>query len=227
MDGVHDLGGMDGMGSVAHTPDEPVFHADWERQTFAMVLVTMAQGHYNMDAFRHAIERMDPAEYLDTTYYEHWLAALETLLVETDVLAADRLADRAEAIGAGDAETPTREDPDLAARMRSIIESGGSTRRGDGDPSFSVGDTVGVREMHPAGHTRCPRYVRGARGTVIAVHGAHVFPDTNAHGDGEQPEPLYGVQFDGRALWGPDAEPNTAVSVDLWESYLTPVEGNA
>lgn len=220
MDGVHDLGGMDGMGAIEHAPDEPTFHADWEGRAFASVLVTMARGHYSMDVFRHAIERLDSVEYLDSTYYEHWLAALETLLVEEGVLTASELADRVEAFADGDATVPTRADPDLAATMRAIVEAGGSPRRGDGDPSFGVGDAVRVRTFHPEGHTRCPRYVRGAEGTVRAVHGEHVLPDGRAHGEGERPEPLYSVRFAGRALWGPDAEANTTVSVDLWESYL-------
>lgn len=220
MDGVHDLGGTDGMGAIDHTSTEPTFHADWERVVFAMVLVTMARRHFTMDEFRHAIERMDPVHYLDSSYYEHWLAGLETALVEGDVLSPAAIADRAAAFADDDAAVPSREDPELAATMRSIVASGGSPRRGDGDPAFGVGDAVRVRNVHPEGHTRCPQYVRGAPGTVESVHGAHVLPDARAHGEGDRVEPLYNVRFDGAALWGPDAEANTAVSVDLWESYL-------
>jgi nitrile hydratase len=223
MDGVHDLGEMDGTGRIEHTPEEPAFHAAWERWAFAVVMLTMANREYNMDEFRHAIERMDPGWYLASSYYDHWLAAAEKLLVEKGTLSAAALSDRIEAFadgGAGEMTVPEREDPELAATIRTIVDHGASARRGDGDPSFEVGATVRVRNAHPEGHTRCPGYVRGAEGTVEEYYGVHVLPDASAHGEGERPEPLYAVRFDGEALWGPDAEPNTSVSVDLWESYL-------
>lgn len=222
MDGIHDLGGMDGFGPVEHTSEEPPFHADWEGVVFATALVTMAQGLYPMDRFRHAIERMEPAWYLDSGYYEHWLAAVEKLVVEEGVVEADALATRAEAFAAPGEEpaVPTREDPELAEFLRAVIDTGGDPERAREEPAFDVGETVRVRNMHPEGHTRCPEYVRRARGTVTAHHGTHVLPDANAHGEGEQPEPLYSVRFDGEALWGEDAEQGTSVTVDLWESYL-------
>lgn len=218
MDGVHDVGGIDGFGPIVR--DEETFHADWEARAFAMVLITMAQGHYGMDEFRHAIERLAPAAYLEATYYERWLAAMETLLVEQDVLEPPEVEARFERFVVGETEVPERSDPELTDAMRSIVQSGASPRRGEGDPAFAVGDAVRVRNRHPQGHTRCPQYVRRARGTVRAVNGAHVYPDAHAHGGGEQPQPLYTVRFEGEALWGPDAESETAVSIDLWEPYL-------
>lgn len=220
MDSVHDLGGMDGFGPIDHEPTEPSFHADWEGTVFAMALGTMAQGHFTMDAFRHAIERMDPVWYLDSSYYEHWLAAVETLLVEEGVLKSDALTARAAAFAAGKATIPTRADEEFTSFMRALIDTGGDTERDPQDPEFDVGDVVQVRNIHPEGHTRCPEYVRCARGTIVAHHGSHVLPDANAHGMGERPEPLYSVQFPGETLWGPDGEPDTSVTVDLWESYL-------
>jgi nitrile hydratase beta subunit len=222
MDGVHDLGGTDGTGRVSHTPAEPVFHDEFEQRVFAMVLITMAQRAYTMDEFRHAIERMAPAWYLDSSYYEHWLAAMEKLLVEREVVDGDELCDRIEQARAGEVAVPDRTDPETAEMMRAVVERGGGTHRGPGEPAFEAGDTVRVRNIHPEGHTRCPGYVRRAEGTVQAVHGEHVLPDARAHREGEAPEPLYSVRFAGEALWGPDAEANTAVSVDLWESYLRP-----
>ena len=220
MDGVHDLGGTDGTGRVSHTPTEPVFHDEFEQRVFAMVMITMAQRTYTMDEFRHAIERMVPAWYLGSSYYEHWLAAMEKLLVERGVVDADEFRDRIEQARAGEVAVPDRTDPEAAETMRAVIESGGGTHRGPGEPAFEAGDTVRVRNIHPEGHTRCPGYVRRAEGTVQEVYGKHVLPDARAHGEGESPEPLYSVRFAGEALWGPDAEANTAVSVDLWESYL-------
>ena len=222
MDGVHDLGGTDGTGRVAHAPAEPAFHDEFEERVFAMVLVTMAHREYNMDEFRHAIERMAPAWYLDSSYFEHWLAAMEKLLVEKGVLETRELRDRIEEFREGESEVPERENPDMAEMMRTVIESGGGSRRGEGDPRFSAGDAVRVRNRHPEGHTRCPGYVRRAVGTIQECYGAHVLPDSHAHGAGESPEPLYSVRFEGSELWGPDAEAGTAVSVDLWESYLEP-----
>lgn len=220
MDGIHDLGGTDGTGPVSHAPTEPTFHDEFEERVFAMVLITMAHREYTMDEFRHAIERMAPAWYLDSSYFEHWLAAMEKLLVERGTLEAEELRERLERIRAGDAEVPERADPETAGMMRRVIESGGGTRRGPGEPSFDVGDAVEVRNMHPEGHTRCPGYVRRAEGTVQEVYGAHVLPDSHAHREGESPEPLYSVRFEGEELWGDDAEADTSVSVDLWESYL-------
>jgi nitrile hydratase len=89
-------------------------------------------------------------------------------------------------------------------------------------PRFAPGDPVRTREMHPHGHTRLPRYARGRRGVIHRCHGIHVFPDSNAHGQGEQPQPLYSVRFEARELWGESAEPNEVVHLDLWESYLLP-----
>lgn len=223
MDGVHDLGGTDGFGPVEHAPAEPTFHAEWEGRVFAAALTTMAQGSYTMDAFRHAIERMDPVRYLSTSYYEHWLVAVERLLVEEGVVDPPEVTARIEAFEAGRATVPDRQDPELASSMRTLIETGGSTERESREPAFAEGDEVRVRNRHPRGHTRCPGYVRRAPGTVTARHGTHVLPDANAHGDGEQPEPLYAVRFDGRDLWGADAEANTGVTVDLWERYLEPL----
>ncbi|MFB6172793.1 MAG: nitrile hydratase subunit beta [Haloarculaceae archaeon] len=220
MDGVHDLGGMDGFGPVEREAAASPFHDDWEGVAFATVLVTMAQGHYTMDAFRHAIERMDPAWYLSAGYYERWLAAAERLLVEEDVVDAATLAARAGSFAAGEATVPERTDPDLAAFLRSVIDSGGDSERDPVEPAFDEGDAVRVKNLHPEGHTRCPEYVRRARGTVAAHRGTHVFPDAHAHGEGEQPEPLYAVRFDGTELWGEDADPDTSVTVDLWEPYL-------
>jgi nitrile hydratase len=91
MNGIHDLGGMHGHGPVAPEADEPVFHAPWERRAFAVMLAVFASGLYNVDEFRHAIERMDPADYLRSSYYEHWLHALETLLVEKGAIGASEL----------------------------------------------------------------------------------------------------------------------------------------
>lgn len=202
MNGVHDTGGQTCFGPIIRESDEPVFHADWERRVFAMMFLG---GCGPIDASRHAIESMDPVDYLRTTYYEHWLAGLETL-VEAQI---------------PDDMPPTTET--VTADMVDAISRAGSPadREVEGvSPRFSIGDRVVARNLHPAGHTRLPRYVRGRCGEIALVHGCHVFPDTNAHGQGEQPQPLYTVRFTAQELWGDSAPSRDCLHVDLWESYL-------
>lgn len=224
MDGVHDLGGMHGFGPVERETDEPVFHGAWEAAVVAMMRAGGARGVFNIDEFRHAIERMPPARYLAATYYEKWLEGITRLLVEKGVIGADELHAR-EAFFAERADAPATAaltgplPPRVPATMYWVQSA---IREAAGPARFAPGDPVVTRHRHPQGHTRLPRYARGKRGVVHKLHGTHVLPDTNAHGLGEQPEPLYSVRFDARELWGESAEPNAAVHIDLWESYLSP-----
>ena len=103
MNGVHDLGGMQGLGPVNPETNEPVFHAPWERRAFAVMLSVFAGGAYNVDEFRHAIERMAPADYLSTSYYEHWLHAMETLLIEKGAIKESDLQAKWAKLGKGGA----------------------------------------------------------------------------------------------------------------------------
>jgi nitrile hydratase subunit beta len=224
MDGVHDLGGMQGFGPVEREEDEPVFHAAWEAAVLAMQRAGGSRGLFNIDEFRHGIERMAPAHYLRATYYEKWLDGVIRLLVEKGVVGAAELAERL-AFFARRPEAPATEPltaplpprpPANSKWAQDVIRETGAA------PRFAPGDPVRTREMHPHGHTRLPRYARGKRGVIHRCHGIHVFPDTHAHGHGEQPQPLYSVRFDARELWGESAEPNQAVHIDLWESYLLP-----
>jgi nitrile hydratase len=224
MDGVHDLGGMQGFGPVEREDNEPVFHASWEAVVLAMQHAGRARGLFNIDEFRHGIERMAPAHYLRATYYEKWLDGITRLLVEKGVVSAEELAARraffeARPDAPAQAALPGPPRPRGASNPRwaqDFVRETGAT------PRFAPGDPVRTREMHPHGHTRLPRYARGRRGIVHCLHGIHVFPDTNAHGQGEQAQPLYSVRFDARELWGESAEPNQVVHIDLWESYLLP-----
>jgi nitrile hydratase len=224
MNGVHDLGGMDGFGPVLRERNEPIFHADWERRVFGMMLATLGQGLYNLDEIRHSIERMAPAHYLGSTYYEHWLAGLERILGEKRRLAAMEIETRLAEVAAGapPAPLPPRTDSVLADALAQAVYAGAPSSRGKGKPRYRAGAAVRVTNMNPAGHTRCPRYVRGARGIVEHVRERFIFPDAHAHGRGERPEVLYTVGFDAGELWGKDAERRGRVYVDLWESYLEP-----
>ena len=224
MNGVHDMGGMHGFGSV-DVDDDAQFHADWERVVFGLVRATRAAGVYDVDESRHGIERMEPSAYLRSTYFERWLASLERNLEEKGVVSAEevesahRRSAESDDPAASDAEC---RDPATATNVRESFERPASYDRPGEVPRFAEGDTVRVRNVHPEGHTRCPRYVRRSVGDVVRSHGNFVFPDANAHGD-ERAEPLYTVAFEAGELWGPDAE-NAAdtVSVDLWEPYLRP-----
>ena len=221
MDGVHDLGGVQGFGAIQREKDEPVFHEAWERTVFGMMMAGMARGLCNLDEARHAIERMDPARYLATSYYEHWLAGIERVLVEKGIARPEEIEARVAAVAAGKAETPRREDPGFAQALVAGVGMGAPSSRETGrKPRFQAGDRVRVRRMSTSGHTRCPRYVRGVEGTIGLAHGTHVLPDASAHGRPEA-EPLYNVRFAASDLWG--AESIGEVCVDLWESYLEPV----
>jgi nitrile hydratase len=225
MDGVHDLGGMHGFGPVELEADEPAFHAPWEPAVIAMMRAGGARGVYNIDEFRHGIERMVPGEYLRVTYFEKWLDGITRLFVEKGVVSEGDLRARiaffaerpdAAATAAVAAAPPVEIGPFKATWSQDVV------REPAAPPRYAVGDAVLTRNFHPSGHTRLPRYARGKRGVVARFHGVHVFPDTNAHDRGEHPQPLYSVRFDARELWGESAEPRQSVHIDLWESYLEP-----
>lgn len=224
MNGIHDMGGMHGFGAVP-VADDARFHADWERIVFAMVKGIRPQGVYNIDRSRHGIERMNPAAYLSASYFERWLASLERNLIEADVLSAEEIEaahDRALASDDPAEIVSDQRDPELAAGVRAAFEADADFEREGDEPAFGVGDRVRVRNVHPEGHTRCPRYVRRTTGEVVDVHGNHVLPDASAHGE-ERAAPLYTVAFTARTVWGPDAEdPEDTIHVDLWEPYLRP-----
>jgi len=214
MNGIHDLGGMTCFGPVAAEPNEPVFHSEWEARVFA---INVAAGGVlgSLDYRRHGIERLAPIEYLRSRYYEKWLARVELLAVETGLISALELASGNAGQGvAAPAPTPVE--------VGAVIARGRPADRRTGrlEPQFAVGDRVRARNLNPDGHTRLPRYVRGCFGVVHAVHGTHVFPDTNAHGKGENPQPLYSVKFAATELWGPAARAQDQLYIDLWEDYL-------
>ena len=216
MNGAQDLGGMMGFGRISHEPDEPWFHAPWERRVFGLTLAMGATGAWNLDMSRHARESLPPAEYLSSSYYEIWMRGLEKLLVKQDLVSPDEVA-----AGHALSEPKPLKRVLKAEEVGAVLARGAPAEREPQAPArFALGDRVVARNMHPTGHTRLPRYARGKLGTVEIVHGAHVFPDTNAHGLGERPQWLYTVRFEGRELWGEEADPTLSVSVDAWESYL-------
>jgi nitrile hydratase len=216
VNGAHDMGGMMGFGPVVPEKDEPRFHAAWERRAFGLTLAMGAAGGWNIDQSRSARESQNPADYLAQSYYEIWITGLEKLLAERGLVSAAELT-------AGRASAPPKPlgHKLTAAAVPGILARGSPTQTDPvGTPCFAIGDRVRARLIHPKGHTRLPRYVRGHIGTVTHNHGCHVFPDTRAAGTGEDPHWLYTVRFNGRDLWGPGADPTVSVSVDAWERYL-------
>ena len=216
MNGVHDMGGMHGLGPIAPEPDEPLFHAPWEARVLAMTLAVGAWGRWNIDTSRHARERIPGPDYLRMSYYEKWLAGLEDLMSSAGLVTCDEIRTGRPASGA-----PLRSPPLTADRVAQTLAAGGPATRYVAAPhDFTVGEPVRARNINPLGHTRLPRCVRGRIGVVERDHGVHVFPDTNAHGLGEQPRRLYGVRFTAGELWGDTARPGDSVHVDLWDAYL-------
>lgn len=224
MDGIHDLGGMDGFGTVPEGDGEGPFHHRWEGETYATLIAVLGNGIATIDEFRYGIERIPPDQYLEAAYYDRWATAIARLLLENDVIESAAYAARTEAFEAGEATVPDREDPTLLPTLAAGVAESGTSDASASPPSFGTGETVVVTTDHPEGHTRCPRYVRRARGTVVAERGTAPLPDARAHGE-DATEPLYQVAFDGRELWGDDADPDLEVTLDLWESYLEPADG--
>jgi nitrile hydratase len=221
------MGGMHGFGPVVREENEPVFHADWERTVYGMQRALRARGIINIDESRHGIERMPPAEYLAASYYERWLASLERNLADKGIVSPEELEARMVLLREHpETASPERDDPELLALLTTPSDARKEYQREGVGTHFGVGSRVVTRNVHPIGHTRLPRYARGKRGTVHAVRGYYVFPDSNAHRRGEQAQPMYTVSFEGNELWGPSTEPRERVYIDLWESYLEPDLGS-
>jgi nitrile hydratase beta subunit len=226
MDGVHDLGGRHGFGSIDPESDEPVFHADWERSVLVMFPAMAMAGAFNLDQFRSGMEQIPPAEYLSATYYEHWLHSMIHYGTEAGIFDEDELDRRTRHyLDHPEEAAPKAEKPDLVETLRHLIPNGDEYRReSDRAARFSVGDTVRVRPDVSTTHTRRAGYVRGHTGEVVASHGAYVYPDSNALGLGEDPHHLYTVKFSSKELWGNEpGSINSVVHIDLWEPYLTTV----
>lgn len=223
MNGVHDMGGQQGFGPVLPEPDEPLFHAEWEKRALAVTLAMGAGGLWNIDLGRSARESLPPATYLGSSYYGIWILALEQLIHERGLVTSQEL--RANTVPTG----PSAPFRTLHADAvdASLARGTPSVRPIDQTATFSLGQRVRARNMHPGGHTRLPRYVRGHVGTVVLVHGAHVFPDRHVSRPlppfDEAPQWLYTVAFAAQELWGPQGDAAVCISVDAWEPYLEAV----
>ena len=205
MNGPHDLGGKMGFGPVLPEPEKPVFHTVWERRAFGLVLAMGGTRQWNIDISRHARERIPWPRYLSLSYYEIWLSGLDTLMTERGML-----------------DGAPKKLPHLEAADVTPMLARGSpyTRPAETAARFAIGAEVRARNLQPEGHTRLPSYLRGAPGIVVALHGAHVFPDSNAHGQGENPQHLYTVRFRHGDVFGGASKDE--LHADLFEPYLDP-----
>jgi nitrile hydratase len=216
VNGIHDMGGMQDMGPVHAEKNEPVFHASWEGRVFALRRAMAAWGKWNIDTTRYEIELVPPVEYLRASYYERQLIAFVELLIKKAFVT------REEVESGGPAQRPAGVRPALTpAGAQALVDNGVATSRNATVAArFRPGDHVRARNVHPATHTRLPRYARGRVGTVERDHGVFVFPDSNAHGLGEKPQHVYSVRFAAQELWGERAGSRDAVHLDLWDDYL-------
>jgi nitrile hydratase len=201
MDGMHDLGGRQGFGPVRHAPDAPAFHAEWEVRANALYALAVRLGIFNMDEYRHAIERMEPRHYLSASYYERSLTSLATLLVEKGLVSREELERRA------------------GGPFPLAGPSAGGRSNVDGRERFRPGDRVRVRGDFVPGHVRMPGYIRGRTGVVVSESPAYPFPDAHAHAVSAADEPTYDVRFRSEELW-PDCADAALVHVGVFQSYL-------
>jgi nitrile hydratase len=200
MNGVHDMGGMDGFGKVEVEPNEPPFHEKWEGRVLAMQRAMGYAGAWHIDDSRYAQETLPPQVYLAVSYYQRWELAMEKNLLARGLVTPKLTAD--------------------------VVQAGMTRnsffRQQQGPARFKPGDRVRTVNVHPQGHTRLPRYARDKVGTVELIHGCHAYPDSVAGGRGDDPQWLYTVVFDGSEIWGADADPRQTISIDAFEPYLEP-----
>ena len=194
---------MMGFGPIAPEANEPLFHAPWERRALAISLAMGATRQWDIDMSRHAREKIPPARYWSLSYYEIWMEGLKRLLAERGLL------------DAASKKLPILE----ASNVAPVLAKGSSYIRGEtAKPLFKSGGRARVRNLHPEGHTRLPGYLRGATGEIIRYHKAHVFPDSNALGEGENPQHLYTLRFKARDVFGVNND--DGLQADLFEPYL-------
>ena len=211
MNGIHDMGGMQDMGPIEYQKNEPVFHEPWEGRVFAMNLAVRG-----LSNIRFALEQLPPADYLQMSYYEKWLAVLADRLVKSGRVTESEIDNGTSAPGSAKAAPP------LTAAMVPVMVArrGGTSRNLPVKASFREGQKVRARNINPTGHTRLPRYARGRLGTIHRDWGVYVFPDTSTSGQGEKPQHVYSVRFAARELWGDQASSRDFVYIDLWDDYL-------
>jgi nitrile hydratase beta subunit len=221
MDGVHDMGGMHGFGSVVEPCSELAYHEQWEPRVFAIQMLVGLEGLGAGPGGRPVREEMDPAHYLAASYYERWLYSAEQRLLRKGTIRLGEVEGVMERVNAGE-PVATHQDPTMAERIVADLRAVYPMDAPPADIRFAPGQRVRVKRMHPVGHTRCPRYARGAVGVIESVRGADRLPDRAVYGEKVAPEPVYSVAFRSDELWGPGEGTPWTVLLDLWDSYLGP-----
>jgi nitrile hydratase subunit beta len=216
VDGIHDMGGMHGFGPAAFPGGDEAYHERWEPRVFAMSTLVGIDG-LGSGSGRAIREEMPPEEYLRATYYERWLFSTEERLLRKGAIAPGEVEQWLERLRSGE-QPAVSSDPRQAERARAVCLKEPEPLPQPDEAAFAVGDLVRVRRMRPVGHTRCPRYARGATGVVERVQGVDVFPDIGPY-DGP-PAPVYSVVFASEDLFGPSEEGAWTIRLDLYESYL-------
>ena len=213
MNGIHDMGGMQGMGEIGYEENAPMFHADWEVRVQAL---HAASGSFRGGPLRPTIEQIPAAEYLQMSYYERWLTGLIERLVQAGVVTREEL-ERGRAVSMP-AQRIAPITPANAADW--LLRTPQTERPSQATPRFTVGARVRGRNINPQGHTRMPRYTRLRTGTVERVRGVFALPDN----EGAEPalQHVYLVRFTARELWGESAHTRDSVRIDMWEDYLEP-----
>ena len=214
MNSIHDMGGMHGFGPVEEEAKEPVFHEEWEGRVLAMQRALGVAGLWTIDMSRASQEALPPQQYLAASYYERWYLGLKDRVVRHGLATEEELA-----AGHRLQEGPTLSRTFTATDVPNMRRSD-FNRQASAQALFAPGDSVRTRNINPTTHTRLPRYARGKVGTVEAVRGCHVYPDTVAISAGENPQWLYTVVFSGTVLWGPECDPSMTVSIEAFEPYL-------
>lgn len=216
MNGPHDMGGMQCYGPVEPEAGEPIFHSDWEKRALAMTVGMGFCGQWNLDVSRFNRESLPADFYLTKSYYQIWLAGLQNLMLQRDMVTPSELeTGKLEIKGVDVKRVMSAKDMPAA-----LLAGAPVSREATVEPGFGIGEQVRTLNINPQGHTRLPRYVRGKVGQIVSIQGHHVFPDINAKGEGENPEWLYSVSFDAQELFGDEAESGNKVMVDCWGSYL-------
>jgi nitrile hydratase beta subunit len=216
MNGVHDMGGQQSTGPVVYEKDEPVFHASWEARIYALNRAMRAWRRWSLDTDRHALELMSPIDYLRMSYYERWVYRLEAQVVQYGLVSREEFENGQPAPGSTKASPPLT----LATSDRWLDRGIASSADPEVRPLFEVSQRVRARNINPTGHTRLPRYARGKTGVIVRDHGVYLFPDSNAHFQGEKRQHVYSVRFAARELWVAGASPRDSVHLDLWDDYL-------
>ena len=221
MDGVHDMGGMHGFGPAVWPGAEQAYHERWEPRVFAIQMLVGLEGLGAGPGGRAAREEMEPAQYLAASYYERWLYSAEQRLLRKGTISPGDVEAMMERLSAGES-MPEHRDHGMAERILADLRTLMPMRPPPEDARLAPGQRVRVKRTHPPGHSRCPRYIRGAVGVIGSVRGADRLPDRAVYGEKIEPEPVYSVAFSSEELWGPSEGARWTVSLDLWESYMEP-----